>query len=109
MSNNESKYEQYRSDMIQRNFKVMFIMAGHEVHGISPSELAKLAQTSPSDITRITANLKLAGIAELLPSNSERWRLAPKLAQVSNTILIGISNADQQLQQDQHNYSRLSH
>ena len=105
MSNNES---QYISEQVQRTLKVMVIMAGREVHGISPSELAKLAETSPANITRILANLRLAQFAQQLPSNSSRWRLAPKFVQIANTVTLNLNQAQLQLEQDQRNYKLLA-
>ena len=98
----------YISDQLQRMLKVITMMAGHEVHGVSPSSLANLAQTSPANITRILANLKLAEFAERLPSDNTRWRLTPKLIRIANIVTLNFSTAEQQLQQDQHNYSRLA-
>ncbi|QFU23761.1 MarR family transcriptional regulator [Shewanella eurypsychrophilus] len=99
---------QYISGQVQRTLKVMSVMAGREVQGISPSELAKLAQTSPANITRILANLKQAQFAERLPSDSSRWRLAPKLVQIANSVSLNLNQAQLQLQQDQQNYSLLA-
>ncbi|NRA56268.1 MAG: Rrf2 family transcriptional regulator [Gammaproteobacteria bacterium] len=104
-----SNESQYLSDQVQRTLNVMFVMAGHEAQGISPSELAKLVGTSPANITRVLANLKHAQFVELLPSNNSRWRLAPKFVQIANTVTINIKQAMQQLDIDQRNYSLLSH
>ncbi|PKG73152.1 hypothetical protein CXF86_19065 [Shewanella sp. GutCb] len=103
--NNDS---QYISEQVQRTLKVISVMAGREAQGISPSELAKLAQTSPANITRALANLKQASFAERLPSDTSRWRLAPKLVQIANSVSLNLNQAQLQLQQDQQNYSLLA-
>ena len=104
-----SNDSQYLSNQIQRTLAVMHTMAGHEVHGISPGELAKIIDTSQSNITRILANLKHAQYAEHLPSNNSRWRLAPRFVQIANTVNLNMTKAIQQLDIDQRNYSLLSY
>lgn len=104
-----SNDSQYLSNQIQRTLAVIHVMAGREVHGISPSELARVIDTSQANITRILANLKHANYAEHLPSNNSRWRLAPRLVQIANTVEANIKQSVQQLDIDQRNYSLLSH
>lgn len=108
MKNTMNNDSQYISEQVQRTLKVISVMAGREVQGISPSELARIAQTSPANITRIMANLKQASFAERLPSDPNRWRLAPKLVQIANSVSLNLNQAQLQLQQDQQNYSLLA-
>ncbi|WP_065204279.1 MarR family transcriptional regulator [Shewanella woodyi] len=99
---------QYISEQVQRTLKIIVVMAGREIQGISPSELAKLVQTSPTNITRALANLKEANFVERLPSDARHWRLAPKLVQIANSVSLNLNQAQLQLQQDQQNYSLLA-
>jgi DNA-binding IclR family transcriptional regulator len=83
-------------------------MAGKEISGISPTELAKLANVSASNITRVLANLEAQQFVERLPADNKRYRLGVALVQLSNTVALNLSQAQLQLQQDQTNYSRLA-
>ena len=98
----------YTSDQVQRTLKALRAMVGFETQGISPSELAKRIDEKPgANITRILANLEEAGLAEKLPANDKVWRLTAVFAQASNTIAINLREAEQRIQQDVHNFSRL--
>ena len=99
---------QYISDQVQRTLRVIRVMAGHEVHGISPKEIATLANISPSNITRVLANLEAQQFIECLPSNTKRFRLAAALVQIANTVSFNLTQAMQQLDNDRHNYTRLA-
>lgn len=100
--------EAYLSEQIQRTLRVINIMAGNEVHGISPGEIAKIADTSSSNITRILANLQKQNYAEPLPWDNSRFRLAAGLVQISNTVALNLRQHQQQLQQDAHNLGLLA-
>ena len=98
----------YLSDQVQRTLRVISIMAGREISGISPTELAKKANISASNVTRVLANLEAQQFVERLPVDNKRYRLGVTLVQISNTVLQNFAQAELQLQQDQHNYSRLA-
>ncbi|WDE07267.1 MarR family transcriptional regulator [Thalassomonas viridans] len=98
----------YISAQIQRTLNIIKVMAGKEVEGISPSEITLYTNISASNVTRTLANLAEQKFVERLPSNEKRWRLSAGLVQISNTVALNLNKAQQQLQQDQHNYSRLS-
>jgi DNA-binding IclR family transcriptional regulator len=97
--------EQYISDQVQRTLRVMRAMAGYEVTGISPTEIAKLAKTSASNVTRVLANLEAQRFVERLPNDNKRFRLAAAFVQIANTVTIGLTRAAQQLDNDSHNYN----
>ncbi len=98
----------YLSEQVQRTLKVITIMAGNEVNGISPGEIAKIAETSASNITRVLANLQHNGFAEALPSDDKRFRLAAPLVQLANTVSMNFRQHQQQIQQEAHNYGLLA-
>lgn len=104
-----SNESQYLSNQIQRTLKAINLMAGHEVNGIAPNDLAKALDTSLPNVTRVLINLKHGNFAETLPSNPSRWRLSPALVQITNTVELNIRQAIQQLDIDQRNYRLLSH
>ncbi len=108
MSANNNENCLYISDQVQRTLRVIRLMAGKEISGISPTELAKLANVSASNITRVLANLEAQKFVERLPADNKRYRLGVALVQLSNTVALNFAQAEQRLQQDQHNYSRVS-
>jgi DNA-binding IclR family transcriptional regulator len=99
--------EQYISDQVQRTLRIIRAMAGYEVTGISPSEIAKRAKTTASNVTRILANLEAQQFVQRLPSDNKRYRLGIALVQISNTVTLSINQAKSQLDQDQANYTRI--
>lgn len=99
----------YLSDQIQRTLSVIQLMAGHEVHGVALNDLAKELETSLPNITRAMKNLQHANFVETLPTNEKRWRLSPKLVQITNTVEANMRQVMQQLDIDQRNYRLLSH
>ncbi|MBL4831626.1 MAG: hypothetical protein JKY55_17295 [Aliivibrio sp.] len=107
-NNDEYNDENYKSRQMQTLLLATKVLAGKETVGISPKELAAALNTSPSDIRRIMANLALSGYAERLPSNPNLWRLGKAWVQIANSAALAFSQAQQQLQQEQYNYSRLA-
>ncbi|MAD90282.1 MarR family transcriptional regulator [Pseudoalteromonas phenolica] len=97
----------YLSDQVQRVLKTIELMAGHEIDGVEPKQLAQELKTSGADVTRILSNLAHAGWAERLPSNDKRWRLNKKPVQLSNTVDYNFKNALRDLQSDYNNYNVL--
>lgn len=67
----------YISDMVQRTLSVQKILAGNELMGITPGDIAKAGKISPSNVTRALRNLKQHGTAEEHPMVNGRWRLSP--------------------------------
>lgn len=98
----------YISEQVQRTLRVIKVMAGKEVSGISPSELSKIADISASNVTRVLANLEAQHFVERLPNDNKRYRLATTFVQIANTVSLNLTQSLQQLQQDQANYSRLA-
>lgn len=75
----------------QRVLKTLVLLAGHEVFGLAPSEIAKAIKTSASNVTRDLANLKEAGLAE--PLESGKWRVTPRVGQLALRILNALGEA----------------
>ncbi|WMO14351.1 hypothetical protein [Pseudoalteromonas piscicida] len=98
---------QYISAQVQRVLAAVELMAGKELDGVEPKQLAQELDTSPADVTRILANLAQAGWAERLPGNEKRWRLHKKPVQLSNTVDHNMKNVLRNLQQEYNNYSIL--
>jgi len=88
----------------QRILQMVMRLAGHEIDGLAPSELAAALRTKPSNITRDLANLREAGMAEEVMPN--RWRLTPRVVQISVAAQLAFSKAQQKLDEAQQRFSR---
>lgn len=97
--------DQYLSDGQQRLLALIKVLAGNEVHGLAPGEIAKAQTCSPSVVTRDLANLKEAGFAEQIPETG-RWRLGPALVQIALAHAREIDRAERKLAETKQRFSR---
>lgn len=88
-----------------RILRALMVLAGQELHGVAPGELAKSLQVSPSIVTRDLHNLREAGFAEPIQETG-RWRLGPKLVQIAVAFAHGVSRAETRLAEIKNRYSR---
>lgn len=88
----------------QRALRTLLILADHDLDGLTPGEIARQLDTLPSNTTRDLANLRLAGLAEMLPNG--RWRIAPRVAELALTLQRNLDKARQRLDETQRRYSR---
>jgi len=88
----------------QRVLKMLLRLAGHEIEGLAPSELATALRTSASNVTRDLANLHEAGLAEKLPN--DRWRLTPRIVQISVAAGSAFAAAQDRLDEARLRFSR---
>ena len=96
--------DRYINAAQQRVLAIVFRLAGHEIEGIAPSELAAAIRTSASNITRDLANLREAGFAE--PLDTGRWRLTPRVVQISLAAGAAFQRAQQTLDEARQRFSR---
>lgn len=80
----------------QRILKVMLVLFGHELQGLSPSDVAKACGISGANATRDISNLVSAGLAERLP-DSDRIRISPMLARKCVATLQAFDRAQSEL------------
>lgn len=97
--------DKYISSSQQRILKVIMILAGNEVDGLSPGEIAKGVGTTASNTTRTLSNLKHAGLAEQIQS-TERWRLSPRIVQISLAYMNNIDKAESRLNETKNRFTR---
>lgn len=95
----------YAHDGQQRILALLQLLAGHEITGLAPAEIARANKCSASAVTRDLANLALAGLAEEVPETG-RWRLGPALVQVALKHLTGLDRAESRLAEVRARYSR---
>lgn len=94
----------------QRLLFVQSALAGHEVNGLSLTEIVKALESrmggnQKNNVFRDLQNLKLAGYAEQLP-DSERWRLGARVVQTALDHLRGMERATARLEETRQRYSR---
>ena len=77
-----SRATDYTNAAQQRLLQLIDLLAGHELLGLTPGEIAKALTVGASTITRDLDNLRTAGWAELTPKG-DRWRLTPHVIQIS--------------------------
>jgi len=97
--------DKYVSDQQQRLMKVIRALAGNEIEGLAPGDIAKLVPCAPSQVTRDLANLRFFGWAEQLPTTN-RWRLGPEIVQLATRHQIALDRARRRLDETANRYSR---
>lgn len=97
--------EKYICEPQQRILSLLQVLAGNEVHGLTPTDIAKAQECSPALVTRDLANLKAASMAEQVPETN-RWRLAPLIVQISVRHAVALDRAQSRLNEIQQRYSR---
>lgn len=95
----------YENAAQQRILKIMMVLFGHEVDGLSTSQIAKAVNTSASNVTRDVYNLIEAGVAEKLTHN-DNIRIAPRVGQKAIAILNGIDAASRRLEDTKNRFTR---
>ena len=96
--------DKYINAAQQRALRTLLILAEHDLDGLTPGEIARQLDTLPSNTTRDLANLRLAGLAEMLASG--RWRITPRVAELAQTLQRNLDKARQRLDDTQRRYSR---
>ena len=100
-----SSDDKYISDQQQRILALILTLAGNEIDGLAPGEIAKLNACSPSQVTRDLANLKHVGWAEQLPATG-RWRLGPEIVQIAMRHMTALDRAQRRLDETTNRFSR---
>lgn len=99
------EHDKYRSEPQQRILQLVMLLAGHELIGLPPSQIARSLGCTASQVTRDLANLAIAGLAEKVPDTGY-WRLSPQIVQVALRHMRTLQNAEQQLRDVQARFSR---
>lgn len=97
--------DRYLSDGQQRVLRLLTVLAGHEITGLTPAEIAKAQDCSAPMVTRDLANLRAAGFAEQVPETG-RWRLSPQIVQISIRHAAALGQARQRLDDITQRFSR---
>lgn len=100
-----SKTEPYIHEGQQRILRLINVLAGHEITGLTPAEIASAQNCNPSSVTRDLANLRAAGFAEHVPETG-RWRLSPQVVQISLRHATALAQARTRLDDITQRFSR---
>lgn len=95
----------YTNDAQQRLMQLLMLLAGHEMTGLAPAEIARALGCPPPKVTRDMANLLQGGFAELVPETG-RWRLAPLVVQMAVRHMAALDRAEKRLDETRNRYSR---
>lgn len=93
MSDDATKYV---SEAQQRLLRLAQTLAGNELEGLAPGDVAKLNACSPSQVTRDLANLKHFGWAEQIQATG-RWRLGPDIVRIATRHMAALDRAERRL------------
>ena len=93
----------------ERVCQLIMAMARHEVQGIRNSELADAVGVSRPTITRDLASLQKIGIVEEIPGLQGRWRLGPKIIQISRAHAEGMARVKSAVAEIEQRFSRTPH
>lgn len=95
----------YISDAQQRILGLILVLAGQEIEGLAPAQIAKANGCSASQVTRDLANLRQRGWAEQITSTG-RWRLGPEIVQIAMRHMTALDRARNRLAEVTNRYSR---
>ncbi|NOT66696.1 MAG: MarR family transcriptional regulator [Methylotenera sp.] len=96
---------QYDNACQQRILNTMLALFGHEIDGLSPSQIAQLTQSSASNVTRDLHNLEAVGVVERLAHNNNA-RITPMLGQKALAILGSLDRASQRIDDTKNRFTR---
>ena len=88
----------------QRILTLLGLLFGHEINGVSLSDVAQWMAVKPPVALRDLDNLQTAGMAEQMEGN--RWRLTPLLPKKNMAVLDAMERAEQRLVETRQRYTR---
>lgn len=92
----------YTNAAQQRLLQLVDLLAGHELAGVTPSQIATSLSCGASTVTRDLDNLRTAGWAEL--TKMETWRLTPHVVQMSVRYATALRQARTELDDNTQRY-----
>jgi DNA-binding IclR family transcriptional regulator len=95
----------YTNEGQQRILRLVVLLAGNEITGLAPADIARQQGCSASIVTRDLANLREAGLAEAVPETG-RWRLGPQVVQIALAHMTALERAETRLAETRNRYSR---
>lgn len=96
---------EYANAAQERGYAVLMALAGHEVNGLAPGEIAKGINASASNVTRDLRVLAKVGLAEQI-TETNRWRLGPRLVQIANAFSLNLDRQRRRVDEVGQRYTR---
>ncbi|MDX1491296.1 MAG: helix-turn-helix domain-containing protein [Pseudohongiellaceae bacterium] len=90
----------------ERVCELLLALAGNEVMGVRNSELASALNVSRPTITRDLSALEKIGMVEEIPGLTGRWRLGPRLIQISRAHTESIARIKANIAEIEQRFSR---
>jgi DNA-binding IclR family transcriptional regulator len=92
------------NEAIRKTCDLFRLLAGHEVLGLSPSEIAKGIDVAPSWVSINLPALATTGFVERL-DGVNRWRLSVSFVRISVTVATNMANAKRLLEETSARYA----
>lgn len=92
------------SEPIRKVCELFRLLAGHEVLGLAPGEIAAGLGVPPSWVSRNLPALAATGYVEQV-AGANRWRLGVAFVRIAFTVSTGLNAARQQLEETARRYS----
>ena len=92
------------SEPIRKTCELFRLLAGHEVLGLAPGEIATGLGVPPSWCSRNLPALATTGFVEQV-AGTNRWRLGVAFVRVATTVATNLNAARRQLDDISHRYS----
>ena len=81
---------------LRKAFELLRLLAGHEVLGLAPAEIAKALAVSPSWVSINLPALASTGFVEQVPG-ANRWRLGVAFVRIAVTVSTNLNQNRRQL------------
>ena len=96
---------QYKlAEPIRKTCDLFRLLAGHELLGLAPGEIAKGLDVSPSWVSVNLPALATTGFVEQV-EGANRWRLGVAFVRISVTVSTNLATAKRRLDEVSHRYS----
>lgn len=89
---------------IRKTCELFRLLAGHEVLGLTPGEIAKALSVSPSWVSVNLPALSTTGYVEQV-AGTNRWRLGVQFVRIATTVATNLNAAKRQLDDVSARYS----
>ncbi|MCO5356552.1 transcriptional regulator [Acidovorax kalamii] len=89
---------------IRKTCDLFRLLAGHEVLGLAPGEIAKSLNVPPSWVSQNLPALATTGYVEQV-SGTNRWRLGVQFVRIATTVATNLNAAKRQLDDVSARYS----
>ena len=92
------------ADNIRKTCELFRLLAGHELLGLAPAEIAKGLDAAPSWVSVNLPALAGTGFIERV-DGTNRWRLGVPFVRISVTVASNLSSAKRRLEETSHRYA----